>query len=74
MRLILRELRTGVRRVYGLLDPLLMVGGGEGGGRRGYGLRVLGYLLKTFLGTSSLATLVLMSYNRRLRREGYSHP
>jgi hypothetical protein len=27
VRLILRELQMGVRRVYGLLDPLLRVGG-----------------------------------------------
>ena len=36
VRLILRALRTGVRRVYGLLDPLLKVGGVRGGGPRGY--------------------------------------
>ena len=36
MRLISRELRMGVRRVYGLLDPLLRMEGEERGGRIGY--------------------------------------
>jgi hypothetical protein len=36
VRLILRELRMGVRRVYGLLDPLLRVEAEERGGPRGY--------------------------------------
>jgi len=46
----------GVLRVYVLLGPLLTAGGVGGGGRRGYGLRVLEYLPRTFLGTSSLAS------------------
>jgi hypothetical protein len=50
----------GVRRVYGLLDPLLRVEGEERGGPRGYGLRVLEYLLKTFLGTSSSASALII--------------
>lgn len=41
----------GVRMVYGLLDPLLRVGGKERGGRIGYGSIVLEYLQRTFLGT-----------------------
>lgn len=58
MRLILRELRMEARRVYGLLDPLLKVGGVGGGGPRGCGLRVLEYLQRTFLGTSISAFLL----------------
>jgi hypothetical protein len=59
VRLILRELRMGVRRVYGLLDPLLRVEDGGGGGPRGYGLRVLEYLQRTFQGTSASASAAI---------------
>jgi hypothetical protein len=75
VRLLLRELRMGVRRVYGLLYPIWRGGGGEGDGRRGYELRVLEYLQTTFLGTSLSATHTrLIRYWRRLERERDSHP
>jgi hypothetical protein len=67
VRLILRGLRMGVRRVYGLLDPSLRGVNVGGGGRRGYGLRVLEYRQRTFLGTSLSALLLFfccsLNYN-----------
>jgi hypothetical protein len=60
VRLILRELRMGVRRVYGLLDPLSRGGGVGGGGRRGYGLRVPVYQQRTFLGTRLSALFLFL--------------
>ena len=53
----------GVRRVYGLLDSLLKVGGVGGGEPRECGSRVLEYLQRTFLGTSSLALLLFFCCN-----------